>query len=316
MEMRQLGSGTYSDCFKVKDGTGRALAAKLSYYRDSTMRAVAEHAGHGDTRAAQSARERDAVSVASGIARVAHTMREHRVSPHIVVVYTESDVSDLPPRLAPLLVPGRLGRLSARQTAVSHVCLMELCSCTLAAFVARSELATDRVMRCLIFQVLYTLACLQRLLPGFRHNDLSTNNVLLKKQDAPVTTKYVVGARTFHTENMTVAVVLADFDFTHVPGHAVLSNERVTGGRYGITDDANEGYDVHFFLKTLGKGMATRTSAPRTRAFLASVGLEGKSRPANKAPHLDPARVLHNAYFEPLLHSPNAAATATFFMPV
>ena len=299
MEIRQLGSGTYSDCFKVKDGGGRALAVKLSYYR------AAEHAGGNH----------DAVCVAAAIAQVARTMRDHRVSPHIVEVFTEADVRGLPLQLAPLL-PARLAKLTPRQIAVSHVCLMELCSCTLTTFVARSALATDRVMRCLIFQVVYTLACLQKILPGFRHNDLSTNNVLIKKPPGPATTRYVVGGRTFCTDNMPVAAVLTDFDFTHVPGHAVLSNERIVGERYGISNDANEGYDVHLFLKSLSKCLTRRSAAPLTRAFLAGLGLEAHSRPANRAPHLDPMRVLGNAYFEPLASSAGSTAvTASFAMP-
>ena len=313
MEIRQLGSGSYSDCFKVKDGRGRALALKLSFYRESTMRAVAEHAGMGDMRAASSAKDHDAVSVAAAIAQVARAMRDHRVSPHVVEVFMESDVLGLPNRLAPLL-PSRLAKLSARQLAVSHVCLMELCSCTLTAFVARAAFATDRVMRCLIFQVVYTLACLQKILPGFRHNDLSTNNVLIKKPKAPTSTRYLVGGRTFCTENMPVAAVLTDFDFTHVPGHAVLSNERITGERYGISDDANEGYDVHLFLKSLSKCLARRSVAPLTRAFLTTLGLEAHSRPSSRAAHLDPVRLLNNAYFDPLASCP-ASVGATYAMP-
>ena len=192
MKVRQLGSGKYSDCFKVS-GADCAVCLKVSYYRESTMRAFARHAGHGDLRAAHAAIELDAVAVATAMAEVGRTLRGHRVTPHLVDVFREADVRNLPRRLRPLLAR-RLPTLTDMQLARSHVCIMELCSCTLTSLVARApQELSDRVMRGLIFQVVYTLACLQAALPGFRHNDLTTNNVLVKCTPRHAGARYTLG---------------------------------------------------------------------------------------------------------------------------
>jgi len=312
LKLRQLGSGKYSDCFRVSDGHSR-LALKISYYRDSTIETVTSLAEHGDLYAAYVAKDQDAVSVSAAIADVASTMREHRVTPHIVEVYAEADAKDLPSRLAPLLRT-RLPTLSARQAKFSHICLMELCACTLASFVTRSSWATDRVMRCLIFQVLYTLVCLQQVLPGFRHNDLSTTNVLIRRLPHPQSTRYTYEGTSAVTADMPFAVALADFDFTHVPGHEVLANERILGKRYGIGQEPNEGYDTHVFLSTLKKAAASTSHLPHTNSFLKTLKFESTCRPKHRAAHLDPSMVLRHTYFDPLRGS-GATVSAAYCLP-
>mgnify|MGYP003351247979 CR=1 FL=1 len=187
-------------------------------------------------------------------------------------VFREADVRNLPRRLRPLLAR-RLPTLTDMQLARSHVCIMELCSCTLTSLVARApQELSDRVMRGLIFQVVYTLACLQAALPGFRHNDLTTNNVLVKCTPRHAGARYTLGHRAFYLHDMPVAAVLADFDFTHVPGHPVLSNERVLGGRYAISACPSPGYDLHVFLKSLHACVQRRARRrlPEACAFLHS----------------------------------------------
>ena len=317
LKVRQLGSGQYSDCFKVSDGMGRAVALKVSYYRDSTIRAVTSHVEHGDIAAANTVMDQDAVSVATSIAAVAMTMKQHNVTPHIVVVYGDADAPDVPARLAPLL-NARLPSLTPRQYKYSHLCVMELCACTMKTFVASSALATDRVTRCLIFQVLYTLACLQRVLPGFRHNDLSANNVLVRRLPQPLTTTYVIsGNKIARMHNMTVAVALADFDFTHVPHHSILANERILGKKYGIGQEANEGYDTHLFLASLKKAVG-KGRLDKTRAFLECIKLGSTSRTHIRAAHLDPMRLMMHPYFDVLFSGADAGPAKvgeTYIMP-
>lgn len=299
MKIRQLGSGKYSDCFKVSGG-GRAVCLKLSYYRESTMRRYAMHAHQGNMGAAHAAVELDAVAVATAMAEVGRVMRCHRVSPHIVDVHREADVRDLPRRLAPLLAR-RLPSLTARQLACAHVCVMELCACTMTSLVTRSAAAlTDAALRALVFQVVYTLACLQRALPGFRHNDLSTNNVLVKRQPPGRGAAYRFAGRTFYLRAEPLHAVLADFDFTHVPRHAVLSNERVISGRYSISARPDPSYDAHVFLKSLQRCLGRATHLSETREFLHALRLSEHARPRGAVPHLEPARLLQHAYFRPL----------------
>lgn len=296
--MRELGRGKYSDCFKVFED-GVALALKVSYYQEATIRAYARHLMLGDCGAAMHAKDKDAVSVSMAMAEVAKQMRQLGVSPHIVRVYCEADIRHLPLRLKALLST-RLQTLTPRQVKYSHVCLMDLFACNLTRLV-RSRRVGDRTLRCLLFQVLYTLTCLQKLFPGFRHNDLSTNNVLVKwvrGRQIP-THKYVLEGTAFFVCSA-YSVAIADFDFTHVPGHAVLSNERVMSGKYGISGTHDPGYDAHLLLRSLSRLLLKSKHHPETSAFVAGLALDSPDRPVQPKPHLSPACLLAHSYFAPL----------------
>lgn len=295
--IRSLGRGRYSDCFKVKDASGHAVACKLSYYQEATIKAFARLVRLGDRHAACLAKDQDAISVSAGMAEVAKLMKTLRVSPHFVRVYCEADVKHLPLRLKPLL-RHRLPRLTPNQLKYSHVCIMEVCLCNLTTYLTRYVVA-DATLKELLFQVIYTLACLQSVLPGFRHNDLSTNNVLVKRaKHGP--TRYHMNGMVFLTQGP-VAAVLADFDFTHVPGHEVLSNERVLGGKYGIAPAPNNAYDTHLLLQSTARCLKRSHQCGHTLGFLRSIGLDpSHDRLAFAKPHLSPASLLAHPYFASL----------------
>lgn len=297
MRVCELGSGKYSDCFKVSL-SGAEIAMKLSYYQEATIKAFARHAQHGNTLAAHVAKEQDAISVSMAMAEVAKNMKSMRISPHFVTVYCEADVRYLPKRLTPLL-GRRLSRLTPQQLKYSHVCLMELYSCNVTSFLARFK-ARDRVMRALIFQVLYTLACLQELFPGFRHNDLSTNNVLIKAWGSVGAVRYTYGTTSFFVSGVPFKAALTDFDFTHVPGSDVMTNERVLSGNYSISAEHNPSYDAHLFLKTLKRCLSNQKGAcPETQLFLDALKLDpSRDRLRHTIPHLVPARLLAHSYFQ------------------
>lgn len=301
MIIRELGRGKYSDCFKVKDGRGLAIAFKLSYYQEATIRAFARHAQHGDRQAAHVAKEQDAISVSTSMAEVAKQMKLHDVSPHFVRVYCEADVRYLPVRLKPLL-RDRLSQLTPRQVKYSHVCMMELYSCNLTRLLVHGTVS-DKMLRPLLFHVIYTLACLQEVFPGFRHNDLSPNNVLIKPAKHKCA-QYHIRKMAFFVR-CPLTAVLADFDFTHVPGHEVLSNERVLSGNYGINAHPNDAYDTHLLLKGVHKCLLKhRGGCPETVRFIRSLRLDqDRERIQEGMPHLAPLRLLGHVYFDSLRDS-------------
>lgn len=307
MIIQELGKGKYSDCFKVSSGT-HALALKLSYYRESTIRAYVRHSQHGDMNAAQQAKDHDAISVSMAMSEVGKQMRRHRVSPHIVRVFCEADIRHLPIRLRPML-SHRLPILSPQQTKHAHVCLMELFACNMTSF-AKSAYATDATLRCVLFQVIYTLACLQKLFPGFRHNDLSTNNILIRRRRPPTPTRYAFGNIAFEISCPFMAAI-SDFDFTHVSGHGLLSNERVLSGKYRIIADHNPSYDIHFLLKTLVPLLGSHAQqAQRTIKFIHSLSLDpSRERSCAVRPHLVPATLLLHEYFAPLRRADGGAVS-------
>lgn len=305
-----LGSGRYSDCFKVSDPShGRVIALKISYYQEATIRAFARARLVGNTNAALTAKERDAVSVSMAMAEVARQLSSCGVTPHFVKVYCEADIKNLPHKLRRLLA-SRLPTLTANQFKYSHVCLMQLFSCTFTSFLKRAT-TTDDILRPLIFQVVYTVACLQNLLPGFRHNDLSTNNVLVKPWTHSCAQYRYESA--FFCLKTTHMAALSDFDFTHVPKHEVLSNERVLGGKYKITVDHNPSYDMHLFLKSVSRCLPAWCKA--TRAFIQGLRLDQSvDRLAHVLPQVIPAKLLAHPYFC-CLRSQACRASAQFAMP-
>ena len=297
MHIIELGRGKYSDCFKVKDSKGHAVALKLSYYQEDTIRAFAKHAHHGDKGSAHIAKDQDAISVSMAMSEVAKQMKLHGVSPHFVKVYCEADIRYLPLRLRPFL-KHRLPHLTPNQTKYSHVCLMELYACNLTTYLLTCP-ATDAILRAMLFQVFYTLACLQAVFPGFRHNDLSANNVLVKRAKHPCTA-YACHHDTFYA-CCPLMVALADFDFTHVPGHDVLSNERVLSGKYNITATPNDSYDVHTLLKSVYACLKLKNACPQTMAFIRSLKLDpARERLSHCVRHLVPATLLQHPFFDAL----------------
>lgn len=313
MIISELGRGTYSDCFKVCSAN-QAVALKLSYYRDATIRAVTKSAQRGDHNAAVTAKDQDAISVAMAMAQVAKLMKCHMVSPHIVRVYCEADARYLPLRLKALL-GNRLPTLSRKQLKYAHVCLMDLHSCNMTRLLLKHQ-TDDCTLRKLLFQVVYTLACLQAIFPGFRHNDLSTNNVLIRRMRKThlVTVAYDVSGARFLVSGPLVAAI-ADFDFTHVPGHHVLSNERVLGGKYNISPAPNNSYDTHMLLASILKCLVRSKQCPQTTAFIMGLGLDRSERLSRCLPHMYPTALLGHPYFAELRTSGAPAHHTTYTLP-
>lgn len=306
--VRHVGSGKYSDVFQVQDRPrGRAVVMKVSYYRDDTLCKFIERAKKGDLKGALGAKKLDSIQVSNNFARATARLLDS-VSPHFVVVYCERDCKSFAPRLGALLGE-RLKTLTPLQKRYNNVCFMERFHNNLTKFLVRAKY-DETLLRTVVFQVLYTLAALQKLLPGFRHNDLSTNNVLIKRLSSAPLLSYTIGGQTFYASTP-VLVALSDYDFTHVPDHAELSNERVMFGKYQVDGRRNDSYDPHFFLKSVMKCIQKRTAEfQETWKFLIGLRLKNQDRQNDRVfPHLRPESLLKHRYFEPLKRRPGGAQT-------
>ena len=293
-----VGSGKYSDVFKVRDGR-RSVIMKLSYYRDDTLCRFVKAAKQGDLQSAARAKNTDSISVSANFARASNDLVVRGVSPHFVVVYCDMDCKNFAARLKELL-PERFRAMSAVQMKYNNMCFMEVFGSNLTAWLTRGRYS-ETALRGVLFQVLYTLAALQKVLPGFRHNDLSSNNVLVKTLPRAVTYGYSFEGRSYVVRSR-LLVGLSDYDFTHVPGHPSLQNERVLNGRYKVDGSRNPSYDPHFFLKSVAKALTLRQAKfPETMAFLKSIGMRSDlDRLDAPIPGFTPARLLTHAYFAPL----------------
>jgi len=85
--------------------------------------------------------------------------------------------------------------------------------------------AFDRIVRIVLLQQIYTLSCIQVVFPRFRHNECKTNNILLEKLDAPVTTMYHFPNGMRMMVETDLCTRLSDFDFSIISG--VQENTKV-----------------------------------------------------------------------------------------
>jgi serine/threonine protein kinase len=111
--------------------------------------------------------------------------------------------------------------------------------------------------RSICFQFLSVLAIIQSKYPGFRHNDLKANNILV--DEIPILPnsnkyKYIINGQTYVVPNVGFQLKLWDFDFATIPG--VIDNSKVEAewtDKINIKPIKNRYYDVHYFFNTLTK---------------------------------------------------------------
>ncbi len=111
--------------------------------------------------------------------------------------------------------------------------------------------------RCIFFQILSVLAIIQNKYPGFRHNDMKANNILIHKLHSEKTNskfKYKINGQIYIVPDIGIQIKLWDFDFACIPG--IVDNTKVDAewtNRINVTPEQNRYYDVHYFFNTLTK---------------------------------------------------------------
>lgn len=111
--------------------------------------------------------------------------------------------------------------------------------------------------RTMFFQFLSVLAIVQAKYPGFRHNDLKANNLLVNEISISSTDNkycYKINKQMYNVPNIGFQIKLWDFDFACIPG--IVDNAKVDAewtDRINIKPEQNRYYDVHYFFNTLTK---------------------------------------------------------------
>ena len=110
-----------------------------------------------------------------------------------------------------------------------------------------------RHWRTIFYQFLSVLAIIQAKYPGFRHNDLKGNNLLVNLIDMSKRKyKYTINGQTYIVPNIGFQIKLWDFDFACIP--ELVNNSKVESEwtkKINITPQQNRYYDVHYFFNTL-----------------------------------------------------------------
>ena len=105
------------------------------------------------------------------------------------------------------------------------------------------------------FQIVSVLAVIQSKYPGFRHNDLKPNNVLVHKiKRRSKTDVYSICGRRYVVPNIGYILKIWDFDFACIPG--VVINSKVEAdwtSKINVIPKKNRYYDMHYFFNSLGR---------------------------------------------------------------
>ena len=111
--------------------------------------------------------------------------------------------------------------------------------------------------RSIFFQFLSVLAIIQNKYPGFRHNDLKANNLLVSS--IPMSEnfnkfKYKINGQIYIMPNIGIMLKLWDYDFACIPG--IVNNSKVNADwttKINVIPKQHRYYDVHYFFNTLTK---------------------------------------------------------------
>ena len=310
ISMKQIGTGKYSDIFAVHRGDD-SFAMKISYYTEETIDKFIKKKRYGDMDGAKREKEQDSILVSEKFSKVTNVLLDKKITPHFVRVFEERDVKNLATK-----IPGlekRLQNLTMHQRMYNHVAFMELFDTDLTRLLTHKALEENDI-KMIIFQILYTIAATQHSLPGFRHNDLSTNNVLIRNNREKTIAAYDVDDMVFYTPTK-YSVAITDYDFVHVPSIRILNNRRVLSGNYKVSDENNVSYDVHLFIKSVSKCFTKayeKTPDTETRRFLDSLETFTDDRHPHEIPSLNPRDVLKHEYFDSLKVKPSDKATERY----
>ena len=161
----------------------------------------------------------------------------------------------------------------------------------------------------LIFQVVHTLAILQKEYEGFRHNNLKLKNILiyLKKQSDSYT-EYIFNDVKYYVPNSGFDIKITNFEYSIIPKYYGLINANNPNIKFA--DKINPYYDLYVFLNDLLEGttlMATSNETNncdiKTKKFLDKVipvSLRGKNHDNFKKNLIvtTPDKLLDDEYFE------------------
>lgn len=264
------------------------------------------------------------------MASITNALIQKRVCPHYVRVYDSKDCLDFFNHVQGRIPDVRVQELRRHNTPLqrryNHIKIMDRYSSNLTDFLKPRNIRDDTVLTIIIFQVIYAIFSLQTYIDSFRHNDLSTNNVLIEVDGAKmlrgvthhieytVPTQY--GVVKFYVPDFGINVAIGDFDFASggkvkIPGleHVSLKNKKVAvGGNFNktpwhINPTKNDSYDTQYFLTTLQRVILqmypSSSQLPHVKEFTKRVleKTESVNRGKDPVKSLFPTMLLLDMYF-------------------
>lgn len=120
------------------------------------------------------------------------------------------------------------------------------------------ETMSYKTWKVIFFQLLSVLAIIHAKYPGFRHNDLKANNILIHnihvktKDGKPTVYEYNINHVKYIIPKINIEIKIWDFDFACIPG--LVENLKVDAewtSKINIKPEQNQYYDIHYFFNTL-----------------------------------------------------------------
>lgn len=263
--IERLASGTYNDVFKITF-EGKVIIMRLSSYNDYTLSKVLELADRDPFRVQDALfyLNLDPTRVKNNYARLTNFLIMNNVCPHFVANYGSQDCKKVAQKVKSLLDPKRVAEIQQRPIGYhryNNISFAEVFDTDLAKLMA--QLPREEDLRSILFQVFYALAVLQHYIPTFRHNDLSTANILIKNVGSRRGESYVYELYGNHYTLWTPTFFAAinDFDLAHAEafvghlgghkGHFTLQNMTLIKDaliKQHITRVHNPSFDTHILL--------------------------------------------------------------------
>ena len=107
----------------------------------------------------------------------------------------------------------------------------------------------------ILFKIIYTLAVIHNYYPNFRHNDLSSKNILVNVINKRNTAdQYSINGSTYSIPDNGIEIYLWDFEYANIDGltkNPLISENEFITDEYGIRLTGNKYYDIHYFLNSL-----------------------------------------------------------------
>jgi hypothetical protein len=285
----KLASGTYNEVFVSKvpvDGKDTEVIARLSFYNNASIKKMnriiedckkTEKSFEEMKGACKRIKEQDPVQIKINMGWLSNFFITRDVSPHFVYMYNDFDCKKMHERLNADVDPASVARYAQQNEmgkVYNNISFHEKFDTDLSKLLIEGTMG-ELELKCVLFQVIYTLATLQHYVPDFRHNDLSCQNILVKRVEPRPGSAYAYELydKTFYLpgKDATVFGAIYDFDLTHASSHVMhvdrkhpeinLRNDVIQSGRFlnykeedvRTTFNAafNPSFDMHYFLYTV-----------------------------------------------------------------
>jgi hypothetical protein len=356
--LRHIASGTYNDVFSYDLPASDKAVLRLSYYNKSTIQRMEDlivekkRTGgpeYSDRKSqaykqlmvqARNVCSTDSVWIKIHFSDLTNFLVKNNVSPHFVYTLSSKDCKKALEHISKALpintLKNRLDAQSSCHTRYNNISFQEPFDMDVTRALKRARnpqdafRMTDDDLRSIVFQVLFTLATLQHYVPMFRHNDISTNNVLLKRM--PMNTNrftYQLYDMRFQLVGPRLFAAIHDFDLAHADAYIMhmggdrarfsLQNKVVmkrgfkgnATGAGAIAPDYDPSFDAYFFLRVLRGQISGQSAAyPQTHAWLKHELMVDKY-PLKYLQTVDPTFVpvnlLRSNYFNALRDPPSSA---------